>query len=229
MHEIAGRPTPSCTLPSPSTICGTTPKNGRVADPGLSAVAPGSGVIMMPPVSVCHQVSTIGQRLVADDAVIPFPGFGVDRLAHRSEQAQRAARGRLHRRLAGAHQGADGGRRGVEDIDLVLVDHLPEARHGDRWARPRTSASSRRSRAGRRRCSCGPSPSRRRRCTSRCRRRDNRTRTVRHRDADEIAAGRVQHALGLAGRAGGVEDEERILGAHRLGGHSAETLPASSS
>jgi hypothetical protein len=53
---------PSSTLPSASTTCGTTPKNGRVADPGFSFVAPGSGEIMMPPVSVCHQVSTIGQR-----------------------------------------------------------------------------------------------------------------------------------------------------------------------
>jgi len=38
------------------------PGSGRVADPGLSGVAPGSGVIICPPVSVCHQVSTIGQR-----------------------------------------------------------------------------------------------------------------------------------------------------------------------
>src|SRR6185437_13849604 len=50
---------PSSTLPLASTISGFTPKNGRVAEPGLSAVAPGSGVIRMPPVSVCHQVSTI--------------------------------------------------------------------------------------------------------------------------------------------------------------------------
>ncbi len=28
----------------------------------MSAVAPGSGLMRMPPVSVCHQVSTIGQR-----------------------------------------------------------------------------------------------------------------------------------------------------------------------
>ena len=54
----------------------------------------------MPPVSVCHQVSTIGQRSVADDAVIPFPGFGIDRLADRAEQPQRLARGLLHRLLA---------------------------------------------------------------------------------------------------------------------------------
>ena len=44
-------------------LAASTPKNGSVAEPGLVGVAPGSGVIMMPPVSVCHQVSTIGQRL----------------------------------------------------------------------------------------------------------------------------------------------------------------------
>ena len=52
----------SITLPVSSTICGRTPKKGRVAEPGFRAVAPGSGVINMPPVSVCHQVSTIGHR-----------------------------------------------------------------------------------------------------------------------------------------------------------------------
>ena len=46
----------------PSTIAGITPGSGRVAEPGLFGAAPGSGEIMMPPVSVCHQVSTTGQR-----------------------------------------------------------------------------------------------------------------------------------------------------------------------
>ena len=36
------------------------PGIGRVAEPGLVVVTPGSGEIMMPPVSVCHHVSTIG-------------------------------------------------------------------------------------------------------------------------------------------------------------------------
>ncbi len=54
---------PSRWLPSPSTTTGCTPKKGRVAEPGFRSVAPGSGAIRMPPVSVCHQVSTIGQRL----------------------------------------------------------------------------------------------------------------------------------------------------------------------
>ena len=43
-------------------ISALMPGNGCVADPGLVRVMPGSGVIMMQPVSVCHQVSTIGQR-----------------------------------------------------------------------------------------------------------------------------------------------------------------------
>ena len=33
-----------------------------MADPGLVVVMPGSGVIRIIPVSVCHHVSTIGQR-----------------------------------------------------------------------------------------------------------------------------------------------------------------------
>ncbi len=40
-----------------------SPKKGRVALPGFSGQAPGSGVIMWPPVSVCHQVSTTGHLL----------------------------------------------------------------------------------------------------------------------------------------------------------------------
>ena len=35
---------------------------GRWAEPGSRVVTPGSGEIMMAPVSVCHQVSTIGAR-----------------------------------------------------------------------------------------------------------------------------------------------------------------------
>ena len=38
------------------------PGRGKVAEPGLVAVRPGSGAIMMAPVSVCHQVSTTGHR-----------------------------------------------------------------------------------------------------------------------------------------------------------------------
>src|SRR5436305_5847736 len=37
------------------------PGSAVIAEPGLVDVTPGSGLIMMAPVSVCHQVSTIGQ------------------------------------------------------------------------------------------------------------------------------------------------------------------------
>src|SRR5438876_650855 len=51
-------------LPSLFTTAASTPKNGSVALPGLVGTAPGNGVIRMQPVSVCHQVSTIGQRFL---------------------------------------------------------------------------------------------------------------------------------------------------------------------
>ena len=36
----------------------------RVAEPGFNGVTPGSGVMVIAPVSVCHHVSTIGQRFL---------------------------------------------------------------------------------------------------------------------------------------------------------------------
>src|SRR5262245_23891876 len=48
--------------PSLVTMSGTIPGKGRVAEPGTVGVAPGRGEIRIAPVSVCHQVSTIGQR-----------------------------------------------------------------------------------------------------------------------------------------------------------------------
>src|SRR5688500_1942257 len=48
--------------PSRVTTSAAMPGRGRVAEPGLVGVAPDNGVIMMAPVSVCHQVSTMGQR-----------------------------------------------------------------------------------------------------------------------------------------------------------------------
>ena len=49
-------------LPLSSTTSAPMPGSGNVAEPGFNTVVPGNGVIMMAPVSVCHQVSTMGQR-----------------------------------------------------------------------------------------------------------------------------------------------------------------------
>src|SRR5512147_291796 len=48
--------------PVSSTMSAKIPGSGSVAEPGLVGMAPGSGVIRIDPVSVCHHVSTIGQR-----------------------------------------------------------------------------------------------------------------------------------------------------------------------
>jgi hypothetical protein len=48
--------------PVSSTTSAAIPGSGVMAEPGLHSVTPGSGLIMMAPVSVCHQVSTIGVR-----------------------------------------------------------------------------------------------------------------------------------------------------------------------
>src|SRR5262245_57654327 len=44
------------------TTWAPTPGNGFVAEPGLSVVSPGRGLMRMWPVSVCHHVSTTGHR-----------------------------------------------------------------------------------------------------------------------------------------------------------------------
>jgi hypothetical protein len=57
----ASKPPPTSTVsPRSFRISAEMPGNGRVADPGLSVVTPGSGAIMIAPVSVCHHVSTTG-------------------------------------------------------------------------------------------------------------------------------------------------------------------------
>src|SRR4030095_2656311 len=52
---LAGSPLSLTTLAS-------MPGKALVAEPGLSTVIPGKGVIRIWPVSVCHHVSTTGQR-----------------------------------------------------------------------------------------------------------------------------------------------------------------------
>ena len=97
------------------------------ATAGLGGIAPGSGVIMMPPVSVCHQVSTIGQRSPPIFSVIPHPGLGIDPFADGAQQAQARQVVLVDPLVAPLDERADGRRRGVEDVDLVRLDDLPEA------------------------------------------------------------------------------------------------------
>src|SRR6185295_19181164 len=60
--------------------------------------------------------------------VVPLPRFGIDRLPDGAKELQRFPLGALNIIVARTHQRPDRGRHRVEDIDLVLVYHLPEAR-----------------------------------------------------------------------------------------------------
>ena len=60
-HQVAAAARAATSLPWSSTTFAEMPGSGRCAEPGLVAVTPGSGEIMIAPVSVCHHVSTIGR------------------------------------------------------------------------------------------------------------------------------------------------------------------------
>ena len=53
------------------------PGSGSVAEPGFVGVAPGSGEIIIAPVSVCHHVSTMGQRFFPITSKYHFQAAGL--------------------------------------------------------------------------------------------------------------------------------------------------------
>ena len=97
-----------------------------VAEPGLVVVTPGSGVIMIPPVSVCHQVSTMGQRPPPMCSWYQIQASGL--IGSPTLPSSRRVDEVVPAGMLGAplHEGADRGRRGVEDGDAVRLDQRPE-------------------------------------------------------------------------------------------------------
>ena len=63
----------------------------------------------------------------ADMLVVPAPGFGVDRLTNRPQQAQGGHRVFVRPLFTRAHKAANRRRRGVENRDLILFDQFPPA------------------------------------------------------------------------------------------------------
>ena len=160
-----------------------------------------------------------GALFMADVLVVPHPGFGVDGLAHRTEDAQ-AAQVRtvwVHRGVAlgGLDQRADGCGRGVEDRALVALDHLPEASG---------VGESRHAFKNDLRGACGQgavghigvagNPADVGRAPEHVIGLQIKSPVHGQLGPQQVAAGRVLHALGLAGRARCVKNKERMLGAH---------------
>ena len=101
-----------------------------MADPGLVAIAPGSGAIMMLPVSVCHQVSTMGQRLppIISRYHIQASGLiGSPTVPSRRRLDMSCFFGHS---LAPLHEGANRGRRGIENVDLDGARMIDQKRSG---------------------------------------------------------------------------------------------------
>ncbi|MPL84631.1 hypothetical protein SDC9_30596 [bioreactor metagenome] len=153
---------------------------------------------------------------LADVLVIPDPGLGVDRLADRAQNLDRAEVVLVDPFGALPHQRADRRRRGVELVDLVLLAHRPEpagigiGRH---------ALEHHRRRAIRQRAiddvAVAGDPAHIRGAPEYVAVMIVEGVLMRHRGIDEIAAGGMHDALRFAGRARGVEDEERILRVHR--------------
>src|SRR5215208_6200379 len=159
-----------------------------------------------------------GAPSAADVLVVPLPCPGVDGLADGPEQPQGGEVVLLEGLGAALHERPDGGRRGVEDVDLVVLDDLPPAvafRVGGRSLEDE----------GGRPVAQGPvddvgvarDPPDVRRAPVDVIVLDVEDPLGRGLDVSEVAAGSVNDALGFAGRAGGVEDVEDVLGVGLLG------------
>ena len=162
-------------------------------------------------------MSTIGHAPLADDVVVPVPGLWVDRLTDGAEQLS-ALESRTFQRThcLCPHQRADRRWRGVELRSPLCFSHTSQKRPGVRvcWHAFEHDGG----RAVRKRAiddiavagdpaHIGGAPE------------DVTLFVVEHgfhgqRGVDQIAAGAVHDAFGLAGGAGGVKDEERIFGVH---------------
>ena len=89
------RRSPSRRLGVRRTIAASTPGNGRPIEPGRISID-AKFAIMMPPVSVCHQLSWNGWPKRVD---APHHGFRIQRLADAAEKAQAT---QIVRRASGA-------------------------------------------------------------------------------------------------------------------------------
>ncbi|CCJ99693.1 hypothetical protein BN130_2403 [Cronobacter malonaticus 507] len=152
---------------------------------------------------------------IADFLPVPLPRFRVNRLADGTENAQRRTVSPVDSLVAFRHQRANGRRRGIENIHLVLIHHL---RHTVGGGPVRHAFKHQRGGAAGERpveqiavashpAHIGGAPV------------DIARMVVKGveecgRCVNQIAAGSMQHAFRFTGRARGVENKQRIFGVH---------------
>ena len=114
-----------------STTSATMPGSGRIAEPGLVAVTPGSGEIMMAPgLGLPPGVDDRAACRAPMFSPVPHPRLRVDRLADAAQQPQRRQVVAGRDVVAPLHHGADQRGRGVEDGHAVLLRRSPRSGPG---------------------------------------------------------------------------------------------------
>ena len=158
-----------------------------------------------------------GATLLPDHVVVPLPGLGVDGFTHCAEQLETLAAGLFHQRVTLPHEGAQGGRGGVEDVYLVLIHHLPETTGIGVGGNALEHQSGR---AVRKRAVDDIGMTR---YPAHIGRAPVHVAVVAvehvlvgHGGIQDVPAGGVEHTLWLAGGTRGIQDEQRILGIHGL-------------
>ena len=156
-----------------------------------------------------------GDARATHDPVIPLPSLRVDGFPDRAEQPQAAARRAEHRIVSLLHQRPDRRRRGVEDVDLVLVDDLPEPSGIGIRRHPLEHEGGRPVRKGAvHDVRMAGDPPHIRRAPVDIAIVIVEHVAMSHGGIEDVASGGMQHALRLAGGAGGVQDEQRVFGVH---------------
>ena len=217
-HEVPAAARPDVVAVIVDHDAASTPGNGFVAEPGFVVVTPGSGVMRIIPVSVCHHVSTTGVRSepMCSRYHIHASGLiGSPTVPSRRSDERSCFCGVLRPPL---HVRADRGRRRVQDRDLVALDDVPPAvlvrevrralvEHARRAVaqRPVDDVA-----VARHPADVGGAP------VDVLPGLQVEDVVVRRRDADEVAGGRVRDALRLRGRAARVQQVEKVLRVHRL-------------
>ena len=158
-----------------------------------------------------------GTLAAADLFRVPHPGLRVDRLTHGAEDTEGVELVLCRPLIAQPHEGPNRRRGGVEDGDGKLVADLPKpagVRIGGHALEHQRGGP-----VGQRAVddiAVTGDPTDVRRAPVHIIFVDVKDDLMRQTDMQEITAGGMDDALGLAGGTGGVEDKERILGRHRL-------------
>ena len=193
-------------------------RQGQGAGAGLGGGGAGQGAdhhaagLGLPP-GIHHRAA-----VAADHIPIPHPGLGIDRLAHRAEDAQGAHVVLVGHLTAALHESPDRRGRRVKDRAAVLLDHLPEGtRLGGTGRTLIHHCGGAIGKGAVDDVAVAGDPAHIGRAPVDVVVLDVEDPLEGEVGPEVVAGGGVHHPLGLAGGAGGIEHKQPVLAGHRLG------------